>query len=155
MKALSEGWFCERKGTGTRAHYQIATPQAAEVSYLVPDRVTGLQELEELRRISPGRHWNFVGPWIIAEPTANANTGGNQCSIFRVTSNSSSCSINDVSLSHGDGFGIILHMAADSIVNTWFRVSPLLYSSHQEASVKREIRLLPNLGLIPVRPVFC
>ncbi|KAG9314546.1 hypothetical protein JVU11DRAFT_5346 [Chiua virens] len=29
-------------------------------SYMVPDRVTGLQELEELRRLCPGRVWNFV-----------------------------------------------------------------------------------------------
>lgn len=29
--------------------------------YLVPDRVTGLSELEELRRLCPGRQWNFVG----------------------------------------------------------------------------------------------
>ncbi|KAH8991989.1 asparagine synthase-domain-containing protein [Lactarius akahatsu] len=28
--------------------------------YLVPDRVTGLSELEELRRLCPGRRWNFV-----------------------------------------------------------------------------------------------
>ncbi|TFY70699.1 hypothetical protein EVG20_g2309 [Dentipellis fragilis] len=28
--------------------------------YLVPDRVTGLQEVEELRRLSPRRVWNFV-----------------------------------------------------------------------------------------------
>ncbi|KAI0067903.1 hypothetical protein BV25DRAFT_1911767 [Artomyces pyxidatus] len=28
--------------------------------YLVPDRVTGLKEVEELRRICPGRQWNFV-----------------------------------------------------------------------------------------------
>ncbi|KAF8640378.1 hypothetical protein AX17_000048 [Amanita inopinata Kibby_2008] len=31
-----------------------------ETSYLVPDRVTGLQELEELRRVCGGRKWNFV-----------------------------------------------------------------------------------------------
>ncbi|KAK2461753.1 hypothetical protein APHAL10511_006216 [Amanita phalloides] len=37
-----------------------ATLCAADVSYLVPDRVTGLQELEELRRVCPGRQWNFV-----------------------------------------------------------------------------------------------
>lgn len=30
-------------------------------SYMVPDRVTGLQEVEEFRRICPGRTWNFVG----------------------------------------------------------------------------------------------
>lgn len=29
-------------------------------SYLVPDRVTGLQEVEELRRLCPKRMWNFV-----------------------------------------------------------------------------------------------
>ncbi|KAG2077080.1 hypothetical protein BDR04DRAFT_1089385 [Suillus decipiens] len=29
-------------------------------SYMVPDRVTGLQEVEEFRRICPGRTWNFV-----------------------------------------------------------------------------------------------
>ena len=28
--------------------------------YLVPDRVTGLEELEELRTLCPGRQWNFV-----------------------------------------------------------------------------------------------
>ena len=31
-----------------------------EVDYNVPDRMTGLQELEELRLICPGRIWNFV-----------------------------------------------------------------------------------------------
>ncbi|KAG1783721.1 asparagine synthase-domain-containing protein [Suillus placidus] len=29
-------------------------------SYMVPDRVTGLQEVEEFKRICPGRIWNFV-----------------------------------------------------------------------------------------------
>ena len=28
--------------------------------YLVPDRYAGLYELEELRSLCPGRHWNFV-----------------------------------------------------------------------------------------------
>lgn len=38
-------------------------------SYMVPDRVTGLQEVEELRRLCPERVWNFVSlaanghPW--------------------------------------------------------------------------------------------
>jgi hypothetical protein len=31
-----------------------------EYSYLVPDRITGLEEVEELRRLCPGRRWNFV-----------------------------------------------------------------------------------------------
>lgn len=30
------------------------------VSYDVPDRLTGRQEVEELRRLCPGRTWNFV-----------------------------------------------------------------------------------------------
>lgn len=30
------------------------------VSYDVPDRLTGLQEVEELRRLCPDRVWNFV-----------------------------------------------------------------------------------------------
>ncbi|KIK71245.1 hypothetical protein GYMLUDRAFT_185793 [Collybiopsis luxurians FD-317 M1] len=30
------------------------------VEYMVPDRVTGLQELEELRKLCPERVWNFV-----------------------------------------------------------------------------------------------
>jgi hypothetical protein len=29
-------------------------------NYLVPDRSAGLSELEELRRLCPGRRWNFV-----------------------------------------------------------------------------------------------
>jgi hypothetical protein len=29
-------------------------------NYLVPDRSAGLSELEELRRLCPGRQWNFV-----------------------------------------------------------------------------------------------
>jgi hypothetical protein len=28
--------------------------------YDVPDRLSGLEELEELRRLCPGRQWNFV-----------------------------------------------------------------------------------------------
>lgn len=31
-----------------------------DVLYNVPDRLTGLQELEELRRLCPKRKWNFV-----------------------------------------------------------------------------------------------
>ena len=30
------------------------------IKYDVPDRLTGRQELEELRRLCPGRTWNFV-----------------------------------------------------------------------------------------------
>lgn len=34
--------------------------QAQAPSFNVPDRLTGLQEVEELRRLCPGRTWNFV-----------------------------------------------------------------------------------------------
>jgi hypothetical protein len=34
--------------------------------YLVPDRSTGLSELEELRRLCPGRQWNFVSTFFRA-----------------------------------------------------------------------------------------
>ncbi|KAL0575130.1 hypothetical protein V5O48_006834 [Marasmius crinis-equi] len=34
--------------------------QVEASSYMVPDRVTGLQEVEELRRLCPGRTWNFI-----------------------------------------------------------------------------------------------
>lgn len=34
--------------------------------YLVPDRSAGLSELEELRRLCPGRQWNFVGLIVCA-----------------------------------------------------------------------------------------
>lgn len=33
-------------------------------SYLVPDRVTGLEELVELRKLCPHRHWNFVSAFL-------------------------------------------------------------------------------------------
>ena len=33
---------------------------SVDANYNVPDRLTGLQELEELRRLSPNRTWNFV-----------------------------------------------------------------------------------------------
>jgi hypothetical protein len=33
-------------------------------SYRVPDRVTGLQEVEELRQLCPGRVWNFVSCYL-------------------------------------------------------------------------------------------
>ncbi|KAF8634020.1 hypothetical protein AX15_001188 [Amanita polypyramis BW_CC] len=53
------GGISKRRGRG-RTHTLDTASQAAEITYLVPDRVTGLQELEELRRVCPGRLWNFV-----------------------------------------------------------------------------------------------
>lgn len=34
--------------------------ERCDPDYLVPDRSTGLYELEELRSLCPGRQWNFV-----------------------------------------------------------------------------------------------
>jgi hypothetical protein len=34
-------------------------------NYMVPDRKNGLDELEELRKVCPGRPWNFVGATLI------------------------------------------------------------------------------------------
>lgn len=34
--------------------------EVPEPTYMVPDRVTGLEELEELRALCPHRRWNFV-----------------------------------------------------------------------------------------------
>ncbi|EEB87677.1 hypothetical protein MPER_14901, partial [Moniliophthora perniciosa FA553] len=39
---------------------------------MVPDRVTGLQELEELRRLCPDRIWNFVEESQVARSTVEA-----------------------------------------------------------------------------------
>lgn len=36
----------------------------AELMYSVPDRTTGLLELDELRRTCPGRMWNFVRRFV-------------------------------------------------------------------------------------------
>lgn len=33
---------------------------APPTPYSVPDRVTGIQATDELRRVCPGRKWNFV-----------------------------------------------------------------------------------------------
>jgi len=41
------------------AHTVSGTAQGSN-SYRVPDRVAGLEETEELRRLCPGRVWNFV-----------------------------------------------------------------------------------------------
>lgn len=35
--------------------------------YSVPDRNTGLMEVEELRRICPGRIWNFVRYFMFSD----------------------------------------------------------------------------------------
>ncbi|KDR85200.1 hypothetical protein GALMADRAFT_233883 [Galerina marginata CBS 339.88] len=44
----------------SKAQIQDNKLEGENISYLVPDRVTGIMEVEELRRICPGRIWNFV-----------------------------------------------------------------------------------------------
>ncbi|KAG6861214.1 hypothetical protein C0995_002563 [Termitomyces sp. Mi166 len=50
--------------TGGKQKHKKRLVPAAELgihtSYSVPDRITGLQEVEELRRLCPERSWNFV-----------------------------------------------------------------------------------------------
>ena len=53
------GTFLKQQKKRERAALENATLPTAP-SYWVPDRVTGLQELEELRSLCPGRTWNFV-----------------------------------------------------------------------------------------------
>jgi len=55
----------EREGGVSRRHTpsQKLLESDAKIKnkvFQVPDRVTGLEEVEELRRICPGRIWNFV-----------------------------------------------------------------------------------------------
>ncbi|TDL28534.1 hypothetical protein BD410DRAFT_711708 [Rickenella mellea] len=40
--------------------------------FLVPDRVTGLEELEELQRLCPRRRWNFVRVWMQMQESLKA-----------------------------------------------------------------------------------
>lgn len=47
----------QRKGKSRVAKPAEAVPQP---TYMVPDRVTGLEELDELRALCPHRRWNFV-----------------------------------------------------------------------------------------------
>ncbi|EIN13561.1 asparagine synthase [Punctularia strigosozonata HHB-11173 SS5] len=43
-------------------------------AYMVPDRVTGLTEVEELKRVCPGRTWNFVEINVPFEETQAARS---------------------------------------------------------------------------------
>jgi len=49
----------------SKSHGLKRVPEKVVVSehqkYLVPDRVTGLAQVEEFRRLAPQRTWNFVG----------------------------------------------------------------------------------------------
>jgi hypothetical protein len=49
------------------------TLNAAEDGYRVPDRISGLAEAEELRRVCPGRAWNFVEINVPFEVSASAS----------------------------------------------------------------------------------
>ncbi|KAI9512621.1 asparagine synthase-domain-containing protein [Russula earlei] len=49
LKSLPDIWSAEGQASGRYGP-----------NYLVPDRSAGLSELEELRRLCPGRQWNFV-----------------------------------------------------------------------------------------------
>jgi len=46
-------------------------PGRYDPDYLVPDRSTGLSELEELRKLCPGRQWNFVSSLFVCPFSAS------------------------------------------------------------------------------------
>lgn len=53
---------------GAKKKKQIRTPKSdntekSPISFRVPDRVTGLEELEEFNRLCPNRRWNFVSEY--------------------------------------------------------------------------------------------
>lgn len=41
-----------------------ALSNSVVAEFMVPDRVTGLSEVEELRKLCPGRVWNFVSLFL-------------------------------------------------------------------------------------------
>ncbi|KAF8973774.1 asparagine synthase-domain-containing protein [Flammula alnicola] len=43
-----------------QTHLKETKTEQERVPYMVPDRITGMLEVEELRRICPGRVWNFA-----------------------------------------------------------------------------------------------
>ncbi|KAG6831260.1 hypothetical protein H0H92_011770 [Tricholoma furcatifolium] len=59
MRIQAEGNLGQTKRRHKKQHTPAVEP-SKYVSYNVPDRVTGLQELEELRKLCPKRTWNFV-----------------------------------------------------------------------------------------------
>jgi hypothetical protein len=76
--------------------------------YLVPDRSAGLSELEELRRLCPGRQWNFVSRQDRIRTCRfdpGYFLGRNRCTIRRISSRPANCEIHHVALSdrHGPG----------------------------------------------------
>ncbi|PPQ85730.1 hypothetical protein CVT25_003108 [Psilocybe cyanescens] len=58
--AQKEGGVPKRQKNPKKSREIKAKHEEVSTSYLVPDRVTGIQEVEELRQLCPGRTWNFV-----------------------------------------------------------------------------------------------
>jgi hypothetical protein len=61
LNSRSDGYQSKRRKNegvdSTRVHPSNGGQSSI---YSVPDRLSGLEELEELRRLCPGRRWNFV-----------------------------------------------------------------------------------------------
>ncbi|TFK57417.1 hypothetical protein OE88DRAFT_130909 [Heliocybe sulcata] len=55
-----QGKVSGSKKRGNKPRNEQEEQITADVSWLVPDRISGLKETEELRRLCPGRRWNFV-----------------------------------------------------------------------------------------------
>ena len=78
-----------------------------EPDYLVPDRSAGLCELEELRRLCPGRRWNFVSfpTDTLINCLDSGISGRDQCTVCGISSCSTGCKINYVAWPDRDGLG--------------------------------------------------
>ncbi|RDB28658.1 Asparagine synthetase domain-containing protein 1 [Hypsizygus marmoreus] len=60
LQAEGNAGGLSRKEKKARERNSGKTEMLPTVPYMVPDRVTGLQELDELRNLCPDRIWNFV-----------------------------------------------------------------------------------------------
>lgn len=70
IKLQKEGIYgLPRRNKREKLHSKSEESHEAESMYSVPDRKTGLLELEELRRTCPGRIWNFVWYFMLVIET--------------------------------------------------------------------------------------
>jgi len=76
-------------------------------NYLVPDRSAGLSELEELRRLCPGRQWNFVSTLsrVSVWYPDSRMLGRDRRTIHGISGCSTGCELNYVAWPYSHGFG--------------------------------------------------
>ena len=57
--------FPNHNGRRPSRRVRLAPKAIGSVDYMVPDRVSGLEEVDELKRLCPERTWHFVGIFIV------------------------------------------------------------------------------------------